>query len=89
MEVSKFEWIYKKNVVEMKSCHASFANRMRFIGDYSKNECAVELKDISAADSGTWECEMEKYGFWEFGKGIIDKVYFNINVEGIHIIHFT
>ena len=81
MEVSKFEWIYKKKVVEMKSCHARFANRMSFIGDYSNNECAVELKDISEADSGIWECEMEKYVFG-IVRGPIDKVYFNINVEG-------
>ena len=33
----------------------------RYVGNYSKNECKIELRNVTSRDAGMWECKMEMY----------------------------
>jgi hypothetical protein len=32
--------------------------RMDQFGEYSKNQCGIEVKNLTPEDSGTWQCEV-------------------------------
>jgi hypothetical protein len=32
--------------------------RVEHFGEYSSNECGIEVRGVNTTDSGTWECEV-------------------------------
>jgi len=48
----------------MQECDAKLRTRVKYVGTFAKNECEIQIKQLTAADSGTWRCEMEEYAPW-------------------------
>ena len=40
-------------------------NKMKFIGDFENNVCAIQLKPVTLQDTGTWYCKIEKWISWQ------------------------
>ena len=47
----------------MSKVEEGLNNRTTFTGNFKNDECKIELKNVTLADSGTWTCEMESYVF--------------------------
>ena len=45
----------------LKQACLGLHTRIKYIGDYEKHECKIELIDVSSDDYGVWTCEMESY----------------------------
>ena len=60
-KVCKFEWKRRFGGVRKQECDASFHDRIRFLGNYNKHECQVELSNLTLSDAGKWTCELQSY----------------------------
>ena len=60
-KVCKFEWKRRFGGVRKQDCDISFNDRIRFLGNYNKHECSIELSNLTLSDAGKWTCELQSY----------------------------
>ena len=46
----------------MTECHSDLEHRITVAGDYTTNQCAINITDIRPEDAGDWECEVSEAG---------------------------
>ena len=69
----EFEWKKAHDAVRLQKCTADLRTRIKFVGDYGRHECAIEIKGAkNEVDAGAWECEMEDY-VWGPARGATHK----------------
>ena len=56
----EFEWKRSDWAVRQQACHG-LKSRVKYIGNYDKNECTIELSNVGFDDAGNWTCDMESY----------------------------
>ena len=63
--------------------NCDFGDRIQFMGNPSKKECAIKLKNLTLDDGGEWSCEVEqqKTGDENQGNGIIVLGKMSLKVE--------
>ena len=68
--------IYKINISREFDMRLHF----RYVGNYHKHECMIELRNVGLEDGGVWKCDVEEYD-WRIGRGWGDQVTRDIIVE--------
>ncbi|TRY77793.1 hypothetical protein TCAL_16674 [Tigriopus californicus] len=71
-EVCEYEWKKSHDAVLKQRCSHRIDDRIRFVGEYYKHECSIEIAQADLEDAGSWECEMESY-VWGPASGTTDK----------------
>lgn len=71
-EVCEYEWKKSHDAVLKQRCSARIDSRIKFMGEYNKHECSIEIEDANLEDAGGWQCEMEAY-MWGPIAGATDK----------------
>ena len=84
-KVCKFEWKRRFGGVRKQDCDISFNDRIRFLGNYNKHECQVELSNLTLSDAGKWTCELQSYVFGPIS-GSLDKASLHLILDsGLYI----
>ena len=77
--ICKFEWKRSSGSVQKQNCDHELNDSIRFLGNYNKHECSIQLSNLSLSDVGEWTCELESY-VWGPISGNKDKAVLNLMV---------
>eukprot|EP00094_Tigriopus_californicus_P007453 TCALIF_07175-PA protein Name:"Protein of unknown function" AED:0.37 eAED:0.37 QI:0/0/0.16/0.5/1/1/6/45/587 len=87
-EVCEYEWKKSHDAVLKQRCSHRIDDRIRFVGEYYKHECSIEIAQADLEDAGSWECEMESY-VWGPASGTTDKKTLKLKVETLRVINIV
>ena len=75
----EYEWKRSASAVKKQDCAGDLKSRVKFIGDYEKHECAIQLENVTKEDEGVWQCDIESY-VWGGSKGSGNKAVSSMDV---------